>query len=58
VVENGAIYWITSEALKRGEDWYSGVFYGYKMPKERSLDIDHEQDLLIARHLVSNGLPK
>ena len=58
VVENGAIYWITGDALRRGDDWYSGFLYGYKMPKERSIDIDHEQDLLIARHLVGNGLPK
>jgi CMP-N,N'-diacetyllegionaminic acid synthase len=52
VVENGAIYWITGKALSEGMDWYSGFLYGYKMPKERSLDIDNGTDLEIARHLV------
>jgi CMP-N,N'-diacetyllegionaminic acid synthase len=57
VVENGAIYWITGKALSEGQDWYSGFFYGYKMPKERSLDIDNGTDLELARHLLrlNNG---
>ncbi len=55
VVPNGAIYILTKDALDRGESWYSGVTYGYSMPKERSLDIDNGQDLEIARMLVSNG---
>lgn len=56
MIPNGAIYIITHEALSRGETWYSGVAYGYKMPKNRSLDVDTEQDLEIARMLVSKGV--
>jgi len=58
VVENGAIYWITGEALRNGHDWYSGFFYGYKMPKERSLDIDTVWDLELANMLIKNGMHK
>jgi CMP-N,N'-diacetyllegionaminic acid synthase len=58
VVCNGAIYIITNSALERGLDWYNGFAYGYKMPKERSLDIDNGTDLEIARHLVASGLYK
>jgi len=58
VVPNGAIYILTSSAIERGLDWYNGFAYGYEMSKERSLDIDTEQDLIIARHLVANGLYK
>lgn len=52
VVPNGAIYILTTEALNRGETWYSGRVYAYPMPKDRSLDIDTEQDLELARHLL------
>ncbi len=53
VVPNGAIYCITTEALLRGEDWYSGVSYVYRMPKDRSLDIDTEADLELARMMIA-----
>lgn len=56
VVPNGAIYAITGDALSRGEDWYSGVTYAYKMPRERSLDIDTPLDLEVARLMVERGL--
>ena len=49
---NGAIYGITTDALSRGEDWYSGVAYAYQMPKERSLDIDSPFDMEIARMMM------
>jgi len=52
VVPNGALYWLTTKALDRGETWYSGRVYGYPMPKDRSIDIDTEADLEIARHLL------
>ncbi len=58
VVENGAIYWITAKALRDGHDWYSGFLYGYKMPKERSLDIDTPWDLELANMLIKNGMHK
>lgn len=49
VTPNGAIYAITGNAIENGDDWYSGITYAYKMPKERSLDIDTPLDLEIAR---------
>jgi CMP-N,N'-diacetyllegionaminic acid synthase len=52
VVPNGAIYIITNAALQRGETWYSGRLYGFPMPKDRSIDIDTELDLELARHLL------
>jgi CMP-N,N'-diacetyllegionaminic acid synthase len=56
VVPNGALFLITGDALKRGESWFSGIAYGYPMPKDRSLDIDTEQDLEIARMIVNRGI--
>lgn len=53
VVPNGAIYAITTDALYRGEDWYSGISYAYRMPKDRSLDIDTEFDLEMARMMIA-----
>ena len=58
VVPNGSLFLLTTDAFNRGEDWFTGNTYGYLMPKERSIDIDNEQDLAIARHLVDNGLYK
>ncbi len=55
-VPNGALYLITSDALNRGESWYSGIVYGYEMPKQRSLDIDTEQDLILARYIAESKL--
>jgi CMP-N,N'-diacetyllegionaminic acid synthase len=55
VTPNGAIYILSKSTLDNNLDWYDGIVYGYSMPKDRSLDIDTEQDLMIARHLVSKG---
>ena len=49
VVPNGAIYAISTDALARGEDWYTGICYGYEMPRERSIDIDTIVELEQAR---------
>ncbi len=53
VVPNGALYLITQEHLDTGGDWYNGLVYSYLMPKERSLDIDTQYDLDIARMVVA-----
>lgn len=53
-VANGALYLITREHLAVG-DWYNGVTYAYEMPPARSLDIDTQMDLTIARALVKNA---
>lgn len=55
MIENGAIYWITGNALKEGHNIYSGYLYGYEMPKSRSLDIDTQWDLELAEMLIKNG---
>lgn len=57
VVANGALYFITRDHLMCG-DWYDGVTYAFEMPVERSLDIDTDMDLTIARAMVASGLPR
>jgi CMP-N-acetylneuraminic acid synthetase len=52
LIANGAIYGITADALSRGEDFYSGVAYAYRMPAERSVDIDTLADLERARAML------
>lgn len=52
VVPNGAIYILWVGALMCGHDWYSGVSYAYPMPKERSIDIDTQADLIAARAVL------
>lgn len=49
LVPNGAIYLLTVEALNSGEGWYGDHAYGYKMPRDRSLDINVSFDLEVAR---------
>jgi len=53
---NGAIYIARNTVLEQNLSWYDGFVYEYLMPKERSIDIDTEQDLEIARFLIKNGL--
>jgi len=52
VVPNGALYLITQDHLDTSGDWYNGIAYSYLMPKERSLDIDTQFDLDIAKMMV------
>lgn len=54
VVPNGAVYVLTRGAIEAGEDWYSGVVRAYKMPKDRSLDVDTPLDLTMARAAVED----
>ena len=56
VVPNGALYLLTGQHMRSGGDWYSGLTYAYPMPKERSLDIDTELDLEIARLMLRQGV--
>lgn len=55
VVPNGSLFLITGEALERGESWFSGLAYGYSMPKDESLDIDTQLDLEIAKMILGQG---
>lgn len=54
IVPNGAIYIISKDALLRGHNWYSGITYAYEMPRDRSLDIDTQLDLRIARAIAQD----
>jgi CMP-N-acetylneuraminic acid synthetase len=52
VVPNGSIYIATVKHLQAGGTWYEGAVYAYRMPKERSIDIDTMRDLVAAEKLV------
>lgn len=52
VVCNGAVFALRVSAMLAGKDYFSGEMYGYPMPKDRSIDIDTQQDLEIARRLM------
>lgn len=54
VVPNGAIFLIRTE-LVFTSTWWDCVAYAYRMPKERSLDIDTQADLELARDIVAKG---
>lgn len=55
VVCNGAVFVLSVAAMQAGLHWFSPAahLYGYEMPKDRSLDIDTQQDLEIARRLMA-----
>lgn len=55
VVPNGAVYVLSTEALRAGRDWYGPYAYAYRMPKERSVDVDTAVDLHLARLLAAGG---
>ncbi len=46
---NGAAYVARVDWFLKSRDFYSGQVFGYPMPRERSIDIDTELDLLLAR---------
>lgn len=49
VKPNGAVFLIKTVVLRAGGHWYGDHAYRYKMPKERSIDIDNELDLEMAQ---------
>jgi CMP-N,N'-diacetyllegionaminic acid synthase len=55
VVPNGAVYILTAEELARRGNWYTGLMYAYMMPKERSIDVDTNFDLEMARYMIEQG---
>ena len=48
VVDNGSTYVSTVKAFRREGSFISNKMLGYKMPKNRSVDIDYEEDLKLA----------
>ena len=51
---NGAIYWVKTDLLQRGENVYGEKSYAYIMPRERSVDIDIELDFKMAEFLMKS----
>lgn len=49
---NGAVYLITWQHLMDGGDWEGPHSYAYRMPSERSLDIDTHADFEAARAML------
>jgi len=52
---NGAVYVAESGWFEQNRTFLSPETYAYVMPKDRSVDIDDEVDLLYASQLISNG---
>ena len=53
VIPNGAIYVAQTDWFRRNQAFISPETVGYLMPRERSVDIDDELDLLITEELLS-----
>lgn len=56
-VLNGAVYVARVDVLRRERTFVAAGAVGYPMPKHRSVDIDTEQDWLIAEHYLT-GQPQ
>ena len=57
--ENGAIYLVNGENIMRPEyNLYLDACYAYVMPRERSIDIDEEIDLIILKAIIENNNSK
>ena len=52
LVDNGAVYFVKTEALKKQRIFYGEKLIGYYMPRERSVDVDTIADLKIVRALM------
>lgn len=49
---NGAIYMVNAEYIKANSHLYTEGCYAYRMPKERSIDIDDHMDFMIAQTIL------
>jgi N-acylneuraminate cytidylyltransferase/CMP-N,N'-diacetyllegionaminic acid synthase len=52
---NGAIYLAKYSFIKRSSSWIGKRSYAYLMPYERSIDIDDEMDMALAKHIMKKG---
>lgn len=52
---NGGFYFAWIEKFKEKENFFQGTVKGYVMDAERSVDIDYESDLEIARFMLEKG---
>ena len=53
---NGAIYWIKTSVFLEMETLFPDHTKPFIMPRNRSIDIDNDYDLQLARWLVSNSM--
>lgn len=49
---NGAIFLAKWDYIKKTKDWFAENSYAYIMPRERSIDIDSEVDLVLAEYFL------
>jgi CMP-N,N'-diacetyllegionaminic acid synthase len=54
---NGAIYITSRDNVMRFRTFHCDPVYAYMMPPERSVDIDNEFDLFVARQLLAESNP-
>jgi CMP-N,N'-diacetyllegionaminic acid synthase len=55
VAPNGSVYVLNVAALSERRTYFGARTYGYEMPLSRSIDIDNEDDLLVAEALLALG---
>lgn len=53
VIPNGSIYVLDLAALAASRSYFGARTFGYEMPASRSIDIDGEDDLLMAEALLA-----
>lgn len=56
VVQNGAVHVFDAHELRRTRTYYGPNTFGYKMPADRSVDIDDAMDFSIAEALMNARL--
>jgi CMP-N-acetylneuraminic acid synthetase len=57
-VDNGAIYIYKMDIFKKEKTWFCSKLIQYKMPRERSVDIDITFDLKLAEYILSKNNKK
>lgn len=57
-VDNGAVYLFLTDTLKEEKKFYTSKLIGYKMPREKSIDVDEEVDLKVAEYFINRGKKK
>ena len=55
VIPNGSVYVFDVAALRRTRNYFGARSFGFLMPPQRSVDIDHPDDFLIAEALLRHG---
>lgn len=55
VVDAGSIYWCTTAAFLAAPNFYGPSLRGYPLPRERAVDLDTEEDLVMMRYFAAMG---